>query len=232
MLAFLALVGGGCEGGKQGLDSDWQGCGGGVAQGKSPGFNREVVGENPTTALAGNRQPQPCPYLTATPREQREATSLPSVSNRVSGAFGMDGPTGLQGLGGALPGLPPAPHGSLASAAQVAATIPSFDPGGWAYAARSGPLSELELRALLAEAGWSEALIPEALAVIHCESRGDPAAVSPTEDYGLLQLNALTWTAFFGFESPTAFLEPLVNLRAALVIYERGGGWGPWVCQP
>lgn len=87
-----------------------------------------------------------------------------------------------------------------------------------------------ELDAILAEAGWPEHLWPEARAVAWCESKWLANAVSATGDYGLWQINAAAWAAFFG-EDPRAWLDPLTNARRALTIYQRGGGWGPWACR-
>lgn len=87
------------------------------------------------------------------------------------------------------------------------------------------------MRVLLLEAGWPEALIPQAEAVAWCESRWRPDAIG-AGSYGLLQVQAEVWLAFFGYSDATAFLDPLVNLRAGWVIWQRAGSWAPWTCQP
>ena len=199
VLAFLALVGGGCEGGEQRLELGWQDCGGGVAQ--------------------------PCPYRTATLGVQGEATRMAAVPMEQSMASPEHG-----GLAKALL-LPPVwtPLNSpLAPAAQVAATVPPFDPGGWAYAANSGPLGEPELRALLAEAGSPPEWVEPLVAIALCESRGRPDAVG---DAGASLGTWQIWVGWF-FEGEDPF-DPLTNARVAIRIREtrgRFGGGGGWTC--
>lgn len=91
-------------------------------------------------------------------------------------------------------------------------------------------LGREELLAILTAAGWPRELHEAALAIIQCESRGNPNAISATGDYGLFQINAATWAEFFG-EPPSTWLDPLTNARRALVIYQRSGSRAPWTCR-
>ena len=93
-----------------------------------------------------------------------------------------------------------------------------------------GKLSEEQMRATLAAAGWPEWLVPQALAVTWCESRYGPGSLNPSGPYyGLFQLAAF-WFPYFG-ESLDAWSDPIVNARVAYGIYQRDG-WGPWGCAP
>jgi hypothetical protein len=52
------------------------------------------------------------------------------------------------------------------------------------------------------------------------ESGGNPDAISPTDDYGLWQINAS--------HGDEASLDPVVNARAAIAISDDGSDWFPW----
>ena len=84
-----------------------------------------------------------------------------------------------------------------------------------------------EQPAIAVPAAWAT----DAPAVIQCESRWDPAAISPTGDYGLLQLNK-RWQEGranrMGYEW-SQMLEPEPNIRVAIAIWEEQS-WRPWTC--
>ena len=70
-----------------------------------------------------------------------------------------------------------------------------------------------------------------ALAVMACESGGDPAAISPDgQNWGLMQVNLVHLWRVGG--DPYRLLDPETNMRVAWDIYVDGGGWGPWACKP
>lgn len=52
------------------------------------------------------------------------------------------------------------------------------------------------------------------------ESGGNPDAISPTDDYGLWQINAS--------HGAEASLNPVVNARAAIAISDDGTNWDAW----
>ena len=52
------------------------------------------------------------------------------------------------------------------------------------------------------------------------ESGGNPNAVSPTDDFGLWQIN--------GSHGSEATLNPLGNAEAAVAISGGGSNWGAW----
>ena len=64
----------------------------------------------------------------------------------------------------------------------------------------------------------------EALAVLWCESRGDPNAVSPDgQNVGLFQLNII-----HGY-----YPDPVENVAKAYAIWlDYGGHWTAWACRP
>ncbi len=75
------------------------------------------------------------------------------------------------------------------------------------------------------------AAAPTARRIAVCESNLNPRAVSPTNDHGLFQINAVHRGQF---ESVTgapwsAVYDPEVNTRYARWLYGQQG-WGPWSC--
>ena len=47
-----------------------------------------------------------------------------------------------------------------------------------------------------------------------------PNAVSPTNDYGLWQIN--------GSNGSLATLNPYANAKSAIILSDNGTNWGPW----
>ncbi len=73
---------------------------------------------------------------------------------------------------------------------------------------------------------------------IGCESKGDPNAVSPTDDHGLAQIHAPTWNRP-GHSDPVAdwigrhwayVYDPAVNLQMAAKIRAAYGWASQWTC--
>ena len=56
--------------------------------------------------------------------------------------------------------------------------------------------------------------------IIQHESGGNPNAISPTDDFGLWQIN--------GSHGSMATLNPAGNARSAVSISSDGRNWGPW----
>ena len=52
------------------------------------------------------------------------------------------------------------------------------------------------------------------------ESGGNPNAISPTDDYGLWQINASN--------GALATLNPYENARSAIILSDDGTNWDPW----
>lgn len=99
-----------------------------------------------------------------------------------------------------------------------------------------GTLTEAEMRAVLAEAGWPVELHEQALAVSMCESRWSPYAVGDSgRSLGLFQMqhSGSGWRGWFipAGEDESLAHDPVVNARTAWWAYQRSG-WAPWSCRP
>jgi hypothetical protein len=86
-------------------------------------------------------------------------------------------------------------------------------------------------RALLAEYDWP---IEEALAIVGCESSGDPNIVSRTNDWGLFQHHWPYWSErsrLAGFPNSDP-LDPRTNVAVAYWLYNdySGRSWSHWTC--
>ena len=76
------------------------------------------------------------------------------------------------------------------------------------------------LEALWEQAGGSTGEAVMAASIAMAESGGNPSAISPTNDYGLWQINVS--------HGALATLNPMGNAAAAVSISGNGGNWGPW----
>jgi hypothetical protein len=84
----------------------------------------------------------------------------------------------------------------------------------------SGSYSCSGLESLWKEAGGSSGEAFTAAEIAMAESGGNPNAISPTDDFGLWQIN--------GSHGSMATLNPLGNARAAISISGNGSNWGAW----
>ena len=77
-------------------------------------------------------------------------------------------------------------------------------------------------------------VVDKAMRVAYCESRYTPDAVSRSGDYGLFQINKVTWEKTvkgWGYTWDQMF-DPYINSRVALKIYQlAGNSWQPWSCR-
>ena len=73
--------------------------------------------------------------------------------------------------------------------------------------------------------GASSHTLDIAVAIALAESRGNTAAISPTNDYGLWQINAPSWPGF----SKASLLTVSGNARAMAHVSQGGTNWNPWV---
>jgi cell wall-associated NlpC family hydrolase len=102
-------------------------------------------------------------------------------------------------------------HVSAAPSAVAVTSGPATSGGDYSCSALEG---------LWEEAGGSSGAAFMAAEIATAESGGNPNAESPTDDFGLWQIN--------GSHGSMATLNPLGNARAAVSISGDGSNWGPW----
>jgi LysM repeat protein len=76
------------------------------------------------------------------------------------------------------------------------------------------------LENLWEQAGGSPSHALMAAEIARAESSGNPNAISPTDDFGLWQIN--------GSNGALATLNPYENARSAIVLSHDGTDWDPW----
>jgi LysM repeat protein len=86
--------------------------------------------------------------------------------------------------------------------------------------AAQGHYSCSGLEQLWEQAGGSPARAFMAAEIAMAESGGNPNAISPTNDYGLWQIN--------GSNGSLATLNPSANARSAVIMSNNGTNWHPW----
>ena len=91
---------------------------------------------------------------------------------------------------------------------------------GAAVTTAAGTYSCSGLESLWEQAGGSAGEAVMAASIAMAESGGNPNAISPTNDYGLWQIN--------GSHGALATLNPLGNAEAAVSISSNGTSWGAW----
>jgi hypothetical protein len=85
----------------------------------------------------------------------------------------------------------------------------------------AGVLSPSQIGALWLAAGGSPAAEGTAECIAHFESGGRITALSPTDDFGVWQIN--------GSHGPAmATFDPMGNARAAIAISDDGTNWSAW----
>lgn len=167
-------------------------------------------------------------------------------------AFVGDAPTAVTEAGATSPAAP-----GLGLVYQPAALFPTMPPGELDTLAAEGPEAKpiftpppkapaptLVTATTYAEVrqstsgveqwrGLVASIFPEfavdtVLRVMQCESGGNPNAVSPTNDHGLMQINAVNF-ARFGGRSP---YDPEANLEVAYAMSAGGTSFWAWSCKP
>lgn len=93
------------------------------------------------------------------------------------------------------------------------------------YHVQAGIYSFTALETLWRAAGGNPAVEVTAACIAEHESGGNPNAISPTDDWGLWQINASHGPA-------QATLNPYANAVAAVAISADGINWGPWTTAP
>jgi LysM repeat protein len=87
-------------------------------------------------------------------------------------------------------------------------------------ASQNGDYSCSGLEQIWEQAGGNPADAFMAAEIAMAESGGDPNAISPTDDYGLWQINASN--------GALATLNPLQNAKSAVTLSDNGTNWDPW----
>lgn len=77
-------------------------------------------------------------------------------------------------------------------------------------------------KGLVAKYNWN---VNTAMAIMQAESGCNTAAISPTCDHGLMQINCVHRDMVGG--DLNKLHDPATNIRVAYAIYS-GGGWSPW----
>jgi LysM repeat protein len=118
-------------------------------------------------------------------------------------------------------------HSKPAPAPHVVTTSKTVSHGGslegGTKITQSAPLSRYScssLESLWEQAGGSPAHALMAAEIARAESSGNPNAISPTDDFGLWQINASN--------GALATLNPYENARSAIVLSNDGANWDPW----
>jgi LysM repeat protein len=103
----------------------------------------------------------------------------------------------------------------------------SGTPGGRAdggavvvQSAAQGSYSCSALEGLWDQAGGATSAARMAAEIAMAESGGNPNAISPTDDFGLWQINAS--------HGSLATLNPYQNARSAITLSDDGNNWNPW----
>jgi LysM repeat protein len=102
------------------------------------------------------------------------------------------------------------------------ATRDGADGGGKlvTQSAAQGSYSCSGLEELWEQEGGSPAAAFMAAEIAMAESGGDPSAISPTDDFGLWQIN--------GSNGSLATLNPFQNAKSAITLSDNGTDWNPW----
>ncbi len=77
---------------------------------------------------------------------------------------------------------------------------------------------------------WPDELEDRAIEIARRESNLVPTAKNSC-CYGLFQVYwsvHRSWLSGLGITSADQLYDPATNARAALTLYQRAGGWGPW----
>ena len=118
-----------------------------------------------------------------------------------------------------------APSGDAGSDSGSSSAWPSAPTAVSSFSSRpattsAGMYSCHGLESLWDQAGGSTGEAVMAASIAMAESGGNPSAISPTNDYGLWQIN--------GSHGALATLNPLGSAEAAVSISGNGSNWGAW----
>jgi hypothetical protein len=111
---------------------------------------------------------------------------------------------------------------SRGSESQRSAAPASADGSGKlvTQSAAQGMYSCSGLEQIWEQEGGSPAAALMAAEIAMAESGGNPNAISPTDDFGLWQIN--------GSNGSLATLNPFQNAKSAITLSDNGNNWNPW----
>ena len=109
-------------------------------------------------------------------------------------------------------------HPTTPGRATTTDTSSSSSSSGWIPP--PGDYSCSDLENLWDAAGGNRNAAFMAAEIAMAESGGNPNAISPTDDYGLWQINASN--------GALATLNPFGNAKSAIILSDDGTNWGPW----
>lgn len=148
----------------------------------------------------------------AAPAVHTAAPAVHTVSASSDGDNDASGQGAASGTGG-----------TSGSTAHATAAVVQAAPAPASQAVQQAPQGQYScsgLEQLWEQAGGSPGAAFMAAEIAMAESSGNPNAISPTDDYGLWQINASN--------GALATLNPLANAKSAIVLSGNGTNWGPW----
>jgi hypothetical protein len=95
-------------------------------------------------------------------------------------------------------------------------------------------LTDAEVRALAADAGWPTHRLDEVVRVSDCESRHRPHVVGAAGERGVMQIHPVhrSLVASLGYAWDQV-ADTRVNLAVARAVFVQAGrSWRPWSCRP
>ncbi|HEX3958392.1 MAG TPA: transglycosylase SLT domain-containing protein [Trebonia sp.] len=178
--------------------------------------NRIYVGERLSIPLSA-----PAHYtLPYQPRHAKPVTTTVSASTGAkSGRTSYSGRIGVTDWeSGDSRTHPTAIHHPAPSRGTTTDTSSSSSSSGWVPPSGTYSCSALEI--LWDAAGGNPGSAFMAAEIARAESGGNPNAISPTDDYGLWQINASN--------GALATLDPFKNAKSAIILSDDGRNWAPW----
>jgi LysM repeat protein len=158
------------------------------------------------------------------PRHLKPATAaVTATTTAASGNYSDASPASSRGSGsGGSAGPGGAAQGSGSSSGGGSGTIGGSSDGGTVVvqSAPTGAYSCSALESLWDQAGGNPADAFTAAEIATAESGGNPNAISPTDDYGLWQINASN--------GALATLNPYANAKSAIILSDDGTNWDAW----
>jgi uncharacterized membrane protein YgcG len=180
-----------------------------------PGQRISVPLDPPASYTLPGYQPRHAAAASVTASSSQSQASGDSDSSSGSGSSGS-GSSGSGSSGSGSSG-----SGSSGSSSGSGTTVDNTGSStGSTYVAPSGQYSCSSLEDLWDQAGGDPSDAFMAAEIAMAESGGNPNAISPTDDYGLWQINASNGSL--------ATLDPYENAKSAIELSGDGTNWGAW----